>query len=136
MAGAKTLSYRLARIKSGLEPKGIEIRAESVPWAIVQAVLSRGDARLAQALVRTVEATGVEDKANKSLPAWRMALAELSIDADRYTSRKIPAKERLPWQNLDSGIDDSFLERELEKALLAEESPPCPSIECHKCGVC
>ena len=136
MAGVKTLRYRLARIRSSLEPKGVEIRAESISWSVVQAVLSRGDARLAKALIRTVEAIGVREKSNKSLPAWRLALTELSIDSDRYINRKLPATERLPWHNLNSGVDEGYLEQELERALLAEESPPCPSIECHKCGVC
>lgn len=136
MAGVKTLRYRLVRIRSSLEPKGIEVRGESISWSVVQAVLSRGDARLAKALVRTAETAGVGGKSNKSLSAWRLALAELSIDADKYISRRVPVTERLPWHNLDSGVDEGYLEQELEKALLSEESPPCPSIECHKCGVC
>ena len=131
MASTKALRQRLARLKSSLEPKGIEIRTESVTWAAVQGVLSRGDAKLAPALAR-VAAKG----AKKSLPAWRRALSELSLDADQYIGRRIPPNERLPWHCIDLGVKQDYLERELERALLAEESPPCPGIECHKCGVC
>ncbi len=127
MTSAEILSHRLATLRNSLEPKGIAVRSESVAWAIVQGVLSRGDRRLAQALARME---------GKSLSSWRRALEECSLDADFYIGREIPVDERLPWANLDSGVDTGYLERELERARLGEETPPCPLVECHKCGVC
>ena len=131
MASTKALRQRLARLKSSLEPKGIEIRSESIPWAEVQGVLSRGDDKLAAVLAQ-VAANG----AKRSLSKWKQALLELSLDADQYIGRRIPPNERLPWDHIDLGVKQDYLERELERAFLAEESPPCPEIECHKCGVC
>lgn len=127
MTNVEILSHRLATLKNSLKPKGIAVRSESVAWAIVQGVLSRGDRRLAQALARME---------GKTLSAWRRTLAELSLDVDFYIGREIPVDERLPWANLDSGVDKSYLERELEKARLGKETPPCPLIECQECGVC
>jgi len=132
MTNAEILNHRLATLKNSLEPNGIAIRSESVAWAIVQGVLSRGDGRLAQALARIAGVCGE----SKSLSAWRRALAELSLDADFYIGREIPVDERLPWANLDLGVDKGYLERELERARLGEETSPCPLIECQKCGVC
>ncbi len=136
MASQKMLKHNLSRLRSSLEPRGIELRAESVPWAAVQGTLSRGDRRLAEALVRAVARYREGDGESVSLPSWRLALAELGIDADRYINRQIPPNERLPWEHIRSGVDASYLEKELERGLLGEESPPCPSIECHRCGVC
>ena len=130
MTGAKILSHRLATLRNSLEPKGIAVRSESAAWAIVQGVLSRGDRNLAPVLARME---------GKSLSSWKRALAEFSLDADFYVGREISVDERLPWANLDSGVERSYLEGELERARLSEESPPCPlgdCIECHKCGVC
>jgi len=130
MTSAKILSHRLATLRNSLKPKGIAVRSESAAWAIVQGVLSRGDRNLAPVLARME---------GKSLSSWRRALAEFSLDADFYVGREIPIDERLPWANLDSVIERSYIEGELERARLSEESPPCPlgdCIECHKCGVC
>ncbi len=130
MTGAKILKQRLATLRNSLEPKGIAVRSESVAWAIVQGVLSRGDRRLAPALARMD---------GKSLSSWRRAMAELALDADFYIGREIPLDEQLPWANIDLGVEHDYLERELQRARLGKESPPCPlgdSIECHKCGVC
>jgi radical SAM superfamily enzyme YgiQ (UPF0313 family) len=127
MASAEILSHRLSTIKNSLEPKGIEIRAESAGWALVQGVLSKGDARLAQALARME---------GKPLSSWRRALEECSLDADFYVNREIPINERLPWSNLDSGVEIDYLKRELVKARLGKETAPCPLAGCQECGVC
>lgn len=127
MADADTLSHRLATLRGRLEPRGIDIRSDSVGWSIVQGVLSRGDQRLAQALAKTE---------GKSLSSWRRALAETSLDADLYIGREIPFDERLPWSHLDSGVDLVYLKRELVKARRGDETAPCPLVDCQECGVC
>ncbi|MBE0415330.1 MAG: radical SAM protein [Dehalococcoidia bacterium] len=127
MTSAEILSHRLATLKNSLEPNGIEIKSDSIGWSMVQGVLSRGDRRLAQALSRMD---------GKSLSSWRRALAECSLDAHYYVNREIPFDERLPWSNLDSGVELGYLERELGKAHLGEETAPCQLAECQECGVC
>jgi len=127
MTDAETLSHRLSTLKNRLEPRGIEIRVDSVGWSVVQGVLSRGDRRLAQALARME---------GKSLSSWRRALEETSLNPDFYIGREIPVDERLPWSNLDSGVSLSYLKAELEKARLGKETAPCPPTECQECGVC
>lgn len=129
MAGETVLRKRQSYLKRRLEKRGIEVRSESVPWAAVQGVLSRGDSRLAPAITALAR--------NRSLSAWRRALSECSIDADDYFGREIPQGERLPWSFIDSGIKDGYLEEEAERAFSERTTPPCPiDIECHKCGVC
>lgn len=129
MTGQKILSRRLSHLKRRLERRGIEVRSESVPWAAVQGVLSRGNGRLAPVL--TVVAR------SRSLSAWRRALDECSIETDDYIGREIPLNERLPWSYIDSGVKNDYLETELERAGSGKATPPCPiGVECHKCGVC
>jgi radical SAM superfamily enzyme YgiQ (UPF0313 family) len=127
MASPKVLSHRISWIKGELERKGVTVRAESVPWSMVQGVLSRGDRKLSQVLARAE---------GRSLASWRLALSELSVEAESYTAKEIPFDRKLPWDVLDSGVGKDYLRQEMERALRGEESPPCPSIECHKCGVC
>ena len=129
MTGEKMLRQRLAYLKRRLEKRGIEVRSESVPWAVVQGVLSRGDRRLAPALIKTAK--------DRKLATWRRALSECSLDMDDYIGREIPPGERLPWHYIDSGIKSSYLDTEVERASEGRTTPPCPiGTECHRCGVC
>jgi len=127
MVNADVLRHRLAMLRDGLLPKGIEVSSESVNWMVVQGVLARGDARLAEVLA------GMEER---TLQAWRRALAEGSLTAEHYVNRNIPHDEKLPWANIDSGVTTDYLESESRRARLGEETPPCLLGKCHACGVC
>jgi hypothetical protein len=127
MAPEDVLNYRINRIKNSLAKSGIEIRAESVGWSLVQGVLARGDARLGKVLA---------GMSRNSLAAWRKALADCNISADYYVHRELLFDELLPWSVLDSSVNPDYLKKELGKALQSIESLPCPPEECHKCGVC
>jgi len=128
MAPEDVLNERVNRIKSSLAKNGIEVRAESVGWSLVQGVLSRGDARLGKALACM---------SRNSLAAWRKALADCNLSADFYVHREqLPLDEPLPWSVLDSGVNLEYLKGELDKAFRGIETPQCPPAECRKCGVC
>jgi len=129
MASEKILRQRLSHLKRRLEKRGVEVKSESVPWAAVQGLLSRGDSRLTPALVTTAR--------DRSLSTWRRALSECSVDSVDYIGREIPIKERLPWSYIDSGVKNDYLETEMERAGENRTTPPCPiATECHRCGVC
>jgi len=127
MAPENVLNERVNRIKNALARSGIEVRAESVGWSLVQGVLARGDAKLGEVLARMQR---------NSLAAWRKALDECNLSASHYVHRELPLNGPLPWNVLDSRITPDYLKKELGKARLSIESPPCPPAECHKCGVC
>ena len=127
MASEDALNDRANRIRNALAKSGIEVRAESVGWSLVQGVLARGDAKLGGVLARMQR---------NSLAAWRKALEECNLSADYYAHRELPLDEPLPWSVLDSCVTPDYLQKELAKARQSIESPPCPTEECHKCGVC
>jgi hypothetical protein len=77
---------------------------ESLREAFLQALLSRGDRRLATLLVKAGEPGG-----------WKRAARELAIDTDFLVCRTIPLHENLPWDIIDSG-DRERLEREYTDA--------------------
>jgi radical SAM superfamily enzyme YgiQ (UPF0313 family) len=127
MAPEDVLARRTARIKQALPREGIEVRSESVGWSAVQGALSRGDARLGEALAGV---TG------NSLSAWRRALGDHGLSISGYAHREIPLDEPLPWSVIDSGVAPEHLAHELEQAREGSSSPPCPPRECRTCGVC
>jgi hypothetical protein len=127
MAAEEILNHRINLIKNTLGKNGIEVRTESVGWSLAQGVLARGDAKLSKVLA---------NMQRNSLAAWRKALEECDLSADFYIHRELQYDEPLPWSALDSGVKPDYLKKELGKARQSIESPPCPSEECHKCGVC
>ena len=127
MAPEDVLNERVNRIKNSLTKNGIEVRAESVGWSLVQGILSRGDARLGKALACM---------SRNSLAAWRRALEECNLSASHYAHRELPLNRPLPWSVIDSGVNPDYLKKELGKARQSIESPPCPPEKCRRCGVC
>jgi radical SAM superfamily enzyme YgiQ (UPF0313 family) len=127
MTSAELLEQRLLQIKKALGRKGIEIRAESVEWSLVQGVLARGDSKLGIVLANMPE---------NSLSGWRHALTDLKINPEFYTYEELPLGEPLPWAKVDSGVKPEYLKFELAKAWRNTETFPCPLGECHECGVC
>jgi radical SAM superfamily enzyme YgiQ (UPF0313 family) len=101
------LNRRLSRLKKGLMPRGIKVKAESPAWSQVQGVLARGDARLAEVLANIEEV---------SLSGWRRAAARYNIDIDFYAHQRWDIRQKLPWDVIDSGTKAGYLELELERA--------------------
>ena len=58
---------------------------------------------------------------------WMEALEESGIDP-QYMLGTIPVKSRLPWDHIDVGLEDKFLEREWKKATKNRLSPPCGKV--------
>jgi radical SAM superfamily enzyme YgiQ (UPF0313 family) len=92
-APVKTLDDRMARLKDRLMPQGIRLKMESPPWSEIQAVLSRGDAKIAGVLA---------DVEKPSLSAWRRAVAKYDLDVDFYAHQEWGEDERVAWGGLSS----------------------------------
>ncbi len=105
----------------------VECRTAGVRETIEQALVSRGDRRLADALEIVLEhECSLED-----------ALRQGKLDAEAllYCSREPSAP--LPWGVVDNGVRAGFLEQESAKATKATISTECPGIPgCNRCGVC
>ena len=108
MAPLPALNHRLSLLKNNLQPRGIKIKSESPAWSEVQAVLARGDARLAEVLANIEEV---------SLSGWRQAVEKCHLDVDFYAHQRWGTSQKLPWAILDSGTQPTYLKLELNRAL-------------------
>ena len=108
MESLRKISNRLSRLKRSLQPKGINIRAESPAWSQVQGVLARGDTRLAEVLDNVEEV---------SLSGWRQAIKKSHLDINFYAHRRWDTDKKLPWSILDSGTEPEHLKLEMDRAL-------------------
>lgn len=127
MDDASTLKKKIRTVKDGLKKvPNVRVHADVPRWAYVQALLSRGDRRVA----------GLLELAHKNRQNWPQSLKESPLNGDFYVVRSRPVDEVFPWDFIDHGVKKSFLVREYHKALAGHPSPPCPMDDCRRCGIC
>jgi len=128
---------KINALKRMLPRKGINLKWHDPEQSFLEGVFSRGDRRLS-ALLETAWRDGARldgwsDYFN--LPRWQQAAETCGLNLDDYLlPRDIDGV--LPWQHLQSGIDDSFLKEELEKGMAEGYTPDCRYHSCQKCGLC
>lgn len=125
---AKTLQARQVMLKRLLTKHAVTVSADSPEWAEVQAVLARGDRRLAPVLL---------DIDRLTLRSFSEALARHGLAAEEFLRERTPGAPQ-PWDSVESGVTPSFLR--YEQRLSDRERPGhrCPpgAVECLTCGVC
>ncbi len=102
----------------------------------IEAVLARGDRRLADALETAVERGMFLDAWEEQFDfdKWMEVFADCGIDPSFYANRTIPDEEILPWDMIDCGVSKEFLLSERHKAAEAAVTPSCKE-KCSGCGV-
>ncbi len=130
MVDSAVLRQRQKSIHRALARHGVEIRADSPDWAEVQAVLSRGDRRLADVLL-AIPSGGL------SVKRFFETMAEQGLDKDEYTGPRKTGSP-LPWDIVQSGVSQSYFEYELRLAQRSETGLSCPpdSAGCLSCQAC
>ena len=100
MADVPTLKKKIKRIKAGLKKvANVRIHADVPRWAYIQALLARGDRRVADIL----------SLAHRNHDNWPQTLKITPLNPDFYTLRERDPDELLPWDFIDHGIKKSFL---------------------------
>ena len=125
----KSLKNKIKQIKQDLgKIANLRVHADTPRWAFIQAILSRGDRRVAQLLLMAHENGG----------NWAQVLKTAPINPLFYVQRERDENEFFPWDFIDHGIDKSFLWKEFKQALAEKPSPACPMKpqKCRLCGVC
>ncbi len=109
--GAESLQAKLEIVKRGVRRfSNVRVLHENPREAALQALLARGDRRVADLLELAAERDG----------DWRRALREWAGDAAFYTTRPRPTDERLPWDHFDVGVKTGLLLREWARALAGD----------------
>ena len=119
MLGLKELDSKIARIEARIKGvSNLEMRFEPPRESVFQALLSRGDRRVARYLV-------LAEREGKD---WKWLLQQARKGAirdmprlDFYVERRIPFEEILPWEIVDSRVDRRLLFREAMRARHGEE---------------
>lgn len=101
----------------------------------IEAVLARGDRRLADAL-ELAQKRGMRFDAWEEFfdyEKWIGVIRDAGLDESFYANRSIPDDEILPWDMIDCGVTKEYLLRERHKAAEAATTPACRD-RCSRCG--
>jgi radical SAM family uncharacterized protein len=123
------LKRKIKKIKSALDKlANVRVNADVPRWAHLQALLSRGDRRVADLLLQAHENNG----------NWPQTFKAAALNPGFYVHRQRYRSELLPWDFIDHGIDKDFLWQEYQRAREAKTTKPCPMdpAHCRTCGVC
>jgi radical SAM superfamily enzyme YgiQ (UPF0313 family) len=113
---------RLKFLQKQLRAKGIDFRPESYNWSIIQALISRGDRRLAKLLV---QARHYGDSLSSYKRAFKDLIGQLP-PLDFYVHEEWSSQQPLPWDHLQGSLPKSTLLKHRESA--QEHFPEAPSM--------
>ena len=122
-------------LKSAITDRRIKYAYHDAKVSFIEAVLARGDRRLAPVIAELAEQGIMLDAWDEffNYEAWISAFEKCGIDPAFYTSRGFGIDEILPWDVIDIGVTKSFLRRERDKAYNGETTPSCAE-KCSGCG--
>lgn len=127
----EVLEKRFKAVKKALLGiKGTKVNIFSPREAFYQALIARGDRRLAPIIKDAALLYGGSLK--RSLKAHKETFP--SVDVCLYRERN--EDEIFPWDMIDHGLDKEYLYKEYKKGLSATETGPCIVGKCTRCRVC
>ncbi len=133
------LRRKIQYLKEVFKPlKGVKLNFTDPEISKLEAVISKGDARMADVIEKAYRRGGYLDAWDENLkfPEWFEALQEMGIEPDHFTAKTYThLDEPLPWDVIDMGLDRGWLQEEFRKSLEEATSEPC-FIGCNTCGVC
>ena len=124
-------------LKKSLPKGNYKLKWHDPHQSFLEGVMSRGDRRLSTVIEEAWQRGARLDAwtENFDLKVWLEAAEACNIDLSQYL-RQREFSETLPWQHLDTGVDEDFLKAEQAKSLVGEYTPDCRVHGCQECGAC
>jgi radical SAM superfamily enzyme YgiQ (UPF0313 family) len=123
----RALKNKIKFLQRGLKKEAnVRMSCDKPEHVLFQAVLSRGDRRLAPVLF---------DMASQNL-SWKQAMGKNGLSAEQFAVRGYGCDEPLPWNIVDHGINQQYLWDEYMKAFAEKPTTSCDTKVCRRCGVC
>ena len=131
----ESLIAKQEHLKNCITDRKIRYTYHDAKVSFVEAVLARGDRRLAPAIALMVEEGAIFDAWDEyfDYDRWMSAFERTGVDPAFYTTRGFGTDEILPWDIIDCGVTKAFLHREREKAYQGKTTPSCAE-HCSGCG--
>ncbi len=122
-------------LKEALRSKAISFSWHEPGVSFIEAVLARGDRRLAPVLERVLDTCGGLQAWDEyfSFDKWMDAFACCGVDPDFYAVRERGEDEILPWSRISAGVTQAHLLRERRLSREEKTTPDCRE-RCSGCG--
>ncbi|MBE6589694.1 MAG: TIGR03960 family B12-binding radical SAM protein [Ruminococcaceae bacterium] len=122
-------------LKTKIKSKHVRYQHHDAKVSRIEAVLARGDRRLADALELACHEGFYFDAWDEyfDYDKWISVLERTGIDPAFYANRRFGLDEVLPWDIIDCGVSKEFFLREREKAYAEVTTPNCRE-QCSACG--
>ena len=129
------LERKQALLKESIRSKHVRYTWHDARMSFVEAVLAKGDRRLAKVLERASELGAKFDAWDEyfDYEIYMRAFADCGVDPAFYANREIGEDEILPWDLIDCGVSRAYLLRERHKAYRSEPTGCCKD-GCAGCG--
>ncbi|MDD5166583.1 MAG: TIGR03960 family B12-binding radical SAM protein, partial [Candidatus Omnitrophica bacterium] len=116
MQGLEEIKYKQDYLRSKTKNKRLKLDFHNRFMSVLEGVLSRGDRRLSQVILRAFKDGARFDAWNNYFvfDKWANAFDQSHIDYNSYLSQR-PQEEVLPWSFLDTGIAGDYLSSEFKK---------------------
>ena len=126
---------RVQLLREHLRVKTITYNWHDPDTSYIEAILARGDRRLADALELVWKNGGRLDSWGEyfSFQRYLDALAACGLDGDFYAARERSREEILPWSMTSVGVKEQYLWHEREMAYRETITPDCRA-QCTGCG--
>lgn len=129
------LSEKQDYLRGEITDKKIRYTYHDARVSRIEAVLARGDRRLAPALELACREGFKFDAWDECFDydRWISVFERCGIDPAFYANRAFGLDEVLPWDIIDCGVTKEFLRRERDKAYAENTTPHCRE-KCSGCG--
>ena len=119
-------------LRENIKAKNVTYNWHDPDTSFVEAVLSRGDRRVADVIEEVWRRGGKLEAWGDyfSFERWMSAMDACGVDPMRYACRERGKDEIFPWDAISVGVRREFFEKEREMAHASACSPDCR----HRCG--
>ena len=126
---------RVKLLREAITTKTVTYNWHAPATSFMEAVISRGDRRMCKVLETAFRKGAKLDAWEEyfSLDRWMESFAECGLDPHFYANRTREKDEIMPWSMISSGVNESYLWRERERAYQGVTTPDCRT-HCNGCG--
>ncbi len=126
---------RVNLLRSSLTARNVTYNWHDAETSLVEAVLSRGDRKVADVIEAVWRDGGRLDAWSDyfSFERWQKAFESCGVDPAFYANRDYPTDSILPWDVIDVGVSRRHLLHEKEMCYASKLSPDCRK-QCSGCG--
>ncbi|MCL1880187.1 MAG: radical SAM protein [Actinomycetia bacterium] len=132
------VSRRIGLLRQAGLAKAISLKWHDPQVSQVEAVLARSGREVAE-LIEAAWQEGASFAAwteRFDYQQWLVAAERCGIDLDAAAADDYRMDEPLPWQHIETGISQRYLEQEWQCALEGQVTEDCSFARCTECGVC